>query len=78
MKSEPVVKLPQVSLDGMTDPTTSAAVRSLLIGSRVAVTGLPTPAPLRGGPPGSGVLRVDRDGRVAPHRDTTPWLVSHR
>ena len=74
-KSEPVVKLPQVTLDGMTDPDTSAAVRSLLIGSRVAVTGLPTQAP-----------RSTEDLRVQGYSEsigmggwsvtanTTPWL----
>mgnify|MGYP005612753853 FL=1 len=45
MRSTPVVKLPELTLDGLTEPGTAAAVRGLDIGSRVQITGMPSQAP---------------------------------
>lgn len=44
-RSTPVVKLPELTLDGLAEPGSSAAVRALDIGSRVQITGMPSQAP---------------------------------
>lgn len=45
MRSTPVVKLPELTLDGLAEPGSSAAVRALDVGSRVQITGMPSQAP---------------------------------
>lgn len=45
MRSTPLVRLPELFLDGLTEPGSSEDVRRLDIGSRVEVTGLPAQAP---------------------------------
>ena len=44
-RSTPVVKLPELTLDGLTEPASAADVRALDIGSRIEVTDLPAQAP---------------------------------
>ena len=45
LRSTPRTRLPELTLDGLTEPSTAAAVRALDIWSRVQVTGMPSQSP---------------------------------